>query len=255
MASSGSSPSAPPSNPLPRIFLACPNYKGASGAFIVSTLRLQNALRDRGTILHPWLIENESNIDRARGKAVTAFLATNASHLLFIDTDHGYLAEDILRMIDADKPIIGAVTCQKTFDFKAIVDAAREAPGLSVEACVAYGTPFNFSRSPEEFDDLMTPQLTKRIGTGLMLIRRDVVAAVFAAYYATHGCSHAGVYFVDMFKTSIDPETRDQIGTDYAFCDRAKACGFDTWIAPWTQTTHRGEYTFKASLMSMAESA
>jgi len=88
-----------------------------------------------------------------------------------------------------------------------------------------------------------------------MLIRRDVVAAVFTKYYATLGCVHQDVFFVDMFKTSIDPKTHDQIGTDYSFCDRAAACGFDTWLAPWVQTTHRGEYTFRSSLLDLAEGA
>jgi len=254
MPSSGSSELAPPTPETPRtLFVAAPNYKGASGSFVISTLKLQAALARRGDKLHPWFVENESNIDRARAKAVTAFLATDATHLLFLDTDIGVDGEAILQMRDCDKPIICATIALKHIDMEAVVQVARENPELSAQACFSWGVTFAFAGDPTQFDDLMKPQKIHRGGTGVMLIRRDVVAAVFSRYLAELGCKHQDVFFVDMFKTSIDPTTRDQIGTDYSFCDRARACGFETWLAPWVQTTHRGEYTFRSSLLDLAE--
>jgi hypothetical protein len=251
MSSSGSSPSVPALDPG-KLFVAAPNYKGASGSFLISMLKLQTALGKRGGSLWPWTIENESNIDRARGKAMAAFLATDASHLLFIDSDIGIDGEAICQMRETDKPIICATIAMKTLDFARIVEVARANPGLTPEACVAWGTTFAFAGDPQEFDDLLKPQKIHRGGTGVMLIRRDVVAALWAKHYATLGCMHQGVYFVNLFQCTIDRTTGDQIGTDYSFCDRAREAGFETWLAPWVQTTHRGEYTFKASLLDLA---
>lgn len=251
MPSNGSSESAPPPSSPQKLFVAAPNYKGASGAFILSMLKLQTALNRRGMTLHPWFIENESNIDRARGKAMTAFLATDATHLLFIDTDIGVDGEALVQMRETDKPIICAAIAMKELDFEVIVDVARKYPDFSAKACVGWGTTFAFAGDPEKFDDLLKPQRIKRGGTGCMMIRRDVIAALWAKHYATLGCKHQDVYFVNLFQCTIDKNTGEQVGTDYSFCDRAAAEGFDTWLAPWVQTTHRGEYTFRSSLLDL----
>ena len=236
----------------PSLFVGAPNYKGASGAFIITMLKLQAALARRKGKMIPWFIENESNIDRARAKACAAFLKTDATHLLFIDTDIGVDGEAILQMMELDLPIIGATICMKEIDFERMIQVARENPDLPTKTVKAWGTTFAFSGDPQEFDDLLKPQAIPRIGTGCMLIRRDVIERLWAEHAAELGCIHQGVYFVNLFQCTIDRLTGNQIGTDYSFCDRAKAAGFQTYIAPWVDTTHRGEYTFRASLLDLA---
>ncbi len=235
----------------PSIFVGAPNYKGASGAFVISMLKLQTALARRKGKMIPWLMENESNIDRARGKACAAFLKTDAQYLLFQDTDIGVDGEAILQMAALDLPIIGATICMKEIDFERMIQVARENPDLPLHTVKAWGTAFAFSGDPQDWDDLMKPQAIPRIGTGCMLIRRDVIERLWQVHAAELGCKHQGVYFVNLFQCTINRLTCDQIGTDYSFCDRAKAEGFQTYIAPWVSTTHRGEYTFKSSLMDL----
>jgi hypothetical protein len=234
------------------LFLGAPNYKGASGAFMITLMQLQSQLSRIHYRLWPWFIENESNIDRARGKACAAFLKTDATHLLFIDTDHGLNAADVLKMMEADKPIIGGVTCQKEYHFDQMLAAARAYPDMPDAMCVAFGTGFNFSEQPEGWD-LTQLQPVRRLGTGYMLIRRDVIEKLWLLHGAELGATHGDVYFVNLFQCTIDRLTGQQIGTDYSFCDRAKYAGFQTYLAPWAGSTHRGDFTFRANLLDLCD--
>jgi hypothetical protein len=234
------------------LFLAAPNYKGASGSFILSVLSLQYELSLANYTLWPWIIENESNIDRARGKACAAFLKTDATHLLFADTDQGFRGPHIVQMMKLNQSIIGGVTCQKQFHFEHMIKAARAYPDMPTAMAVAFGTSFNFSEQPEGWD-LSQLQPVRRVGTGLMLIRRDVIETLWATHAAELGAKHGDVYFVNLFQCTIDRLTGEQIGTDYSFCDRAAEAGFPTYLAPWVNTTHRGDYTFNANLMDLCD--
>jgi len=248
------SPSASSSKRAPlKVFLAFPNYKGAAGAFVMSVVGLDRALTKVAAALHPWSIENESNIDRARAKAVAAFLKTDASHLLMCDSDIGFTPSHILRMVEADKPVIGGVLCAKELDFDNILLTARANPDLRTEHCVGLGKHYLFSGAVvEDIPDLMQPTQIERIGTGLMLIRRDVIERLWALHGAELGYTdEVHGYLVDLFQKYIDRLSGKQVGTDYSFCDRVRAAGFSVWLAPWAATTHRGEYTFKADFMDL----
>ena len=249
MASNGSSGRVPL-----KVFLAFPNYKGAAGAFVMSLLGLDRALSKAGHSLHPWSIENESNIDRARAKDCGAFLKTDATHLLMCDSDIGFTPAHILAMAQANKPVIGAVLCAKELDFDNIVLTARTNPDLPTKHCVGLGKHYLFAagRDVEDIGNLLEPQQIERVGTGLMLIRRDVIERLWAEHGAELGYTdHAHGYLVDLFQKYIDRVSGEQIGTDYAFCDRVRAAGFSVWLAPWAATTHRGEYTFTANLLDL----
>jgi hypothetical protein len=51
-------------------------------------------------------MQNESLITRARNRLTNDFLATDSTHLMFIDADITFNPEYIVRMLNADKDII-----------------------------------------------------------------------------------------------------------------------------------------------------
>ena len=100
-----------------------------------------------------------------------------------------------------------------------------------------------------------------RLGTGLMLIRRDVLEGVrtacpdlaFNPDPAELQAHRLGEQAHAFFSEMIDPETRALLSEDYAFCRRVRDADFRIWLAPWVKTTHSGPAIFQGSLPDLAQ--
>jgi len=83
-----------------KIFVATPMYGGqCSGTFVQSIQALQTELKNAGVELQSYYLFNESLITRARNYCADEFLRSNATHLLFIDSDIGFRPKDVLSML------------------------------------------------------------------------------------------------------------------------------------------------------------
>jgi hypothetical protein len=75
------------------------------------------ATRDNGIPFDYFFLSNESLIPRARNYCCDAFLRSSFTHLLFIDADTGFSAQDVLQMLALmtdDSPYdVLAVPCPK----------------------------------------------------------------------------------------------------------------------------------------------
>jgi hypothetical protein len=100
-----------------------------------------------------------------------------------------------------------------------------------------------------------------RLGTAMMLIRRDVLGGVHAALpelvfrpdpaeRQAHGVGELEPAF---FCPLIEPESQALLSDDYAFCRRARDAGFRIWLAPWVRTTHAGPTVFSGTLADTAQ--
>ena len=91
------------------LVVGTPMYGGmCCSEYTQSMLQLQSDMERNGHKLTCVFLGNESLIQRARNTVAHHFLETDASHLLFIDADQKFVANDIARMIKADKGIIDA---------------------------------------------------------------------------------------------------------------------------------------------------
>ena len=103
-------------------------------------------------------------------------------------------------------------------------------------------------------------QVARLLGTGLMLIRRDVVETLGARHpelaFRTDARDRQGTGVREsvhaLFLPEIDPSSGLMLSEDYAFCRRARDAGFRIWLAPWVRTTHSGPATFRGSLADLA---
>ena len=59
-------------------------------------------------------LSNESNVNRARNTCVAKFLSGDATHLMFVDADIQFNANDIVKLINHDKDIVGGIYSTKT---------------------------------------------------------------------------------------------------------------------------------------------
>ncbi len=258
---------APPSAP-PRLMIATPLYDGAQADYLRSVVGLTGAAERAGLACSFAWLSNNANIDRARNLLAARFLQSDATHLVFIDSDIGFVPEELLglvaRMQSDDRLAVVAAPCPKRRINWNLV-AAAAAKGL------AQGNPAALERYSGMFPieplepagnfRLDAPIEMKRAGTGLMVIRRDVIETLVARHtelvYAADALDResgvAGDRITALFQPLIEPETGHLLGDDYAFCHRARAAGYRIWLAPWMRTSHTGPARFAGTLSDLAQ--
>ena len=93
------------------LFIATPMFGGSANyMYMISLINLLTHLGQNGITSMFEIAANESLITKARNILVEGFLKSDATHMLFIDADLGFDANDVLRMIQADKDLIGGQT-------------------------------------------------------------------------------------------------------------------------------------------------
>ena len=208
-------------------------------------------------VQHSFLsVSNESLVTRARNKLVDLYLKnTEHTHAVFIDADIGFDPHDILRLLDLD--IVGAPCSQKTIRWDRVQKAIAKGRRYQPEELSLIGGQFVFN--PEHFNgkremQIGEPNEMKHIGTGIMMVRRNVFERFEEEYpdrwYESRGSDPADLPgpIHEFFKSAVNAETRYYDSEDYWFCNDCKAMGFKVWICPWMVTTHMGTYAFTANI-------
>ena len=241
---------------LPHIMVATPCFGGnVTSLYTLSLLGLQRACAEMKIGLSFRLIAGDSLITRARNLAVQQFLATpEATHLLFIDSDIGFSPEQALALLAADKDVCGAVYPLKRLDWDRIRAHARAGiDRLDVSTLNYVVDLLDGETAPPPGADYFR---VKYLGTGFMMIRREVFARLAESYPETRfGKIHLGLN-VDAAETQahaffdcmIDPETRDYLSEDYTFCKRWTQIGGEIWAYANSRLAHVGTHVFEGDL-------
>ena len=146
-----------------KLFLATPCYGGmVCQEFMQSVLCTLHACMINRVGLQVFMIGNESLITRGRNQLVAEFMASDCSHLMFIDADIEFDSADILKLISHDKPIVTGAYPLKMEPISYVVNLTDNALRLNdlVEVIDA--------------------------GTGFMMIKREVISKMQRAHPELH---------------------------------------------------------------------
>jgi len=167
---------------------------------------------------------NCSIITMARNSLVHEFLKTDATELLFIDSDVLVKPDDVLRLManSGDKDITAGAYPRRAKDKLFFTDLYWDENG------------------DLEFDGPM--MRVERVGTGFMLIRRHVIEAMVEAHPEWKCEDRNG----EMMSAIFDFAVKDgkYVGEDYLFCDRAREHGFKIYIDTKITLPHAGNTEF-----------
>ena len=169
-------------------------------------------------------LSNESNVNRARNSCAAKFLAGDATHLMFVDADIQFRAEDINKLVSHDKEIVGGIYPQKTLPPKMVVNTLDN--GKREGDLVEVGT----------------------LGTGFMLIKRVVFQAMIeeGAQKYTDAIGLSSVENdnqYDFFNCTIDSNGR-YLTEDWSFCRRWRQIGGQIWADTTIPLVHVGYHRF-----------
>jgi hypothetical protein len=246
-------PARPPAGPA-RIWLATPCYGGmANVVFMRSVLDLQIACQQRGIGLHVELMGGDALITRARSRLAAQFLASDATHLFFVDADIGFRPENVFRLLKAGHDVCGGVYPLKRVEW----DKARRAAqaGVADIEAASLGYVIRFIPTPDhsvEVDNGFAK--VTYVGTGFMMLKREAVRRVADAHpelTAKMGdmADKAAAECVMLFETMIEPETGQYLSEDYAFCRRWRDLGGEIWADMESRLTHVGHTAYSGSLV------
>jgi hypothetical protein len=253
------------------LFIGTPMYGGnCSGSYTKSCTDLAQLCAANGIKLRFYYLFNESLIQRARNYVVDEFMRSDCTHLMFIDSDIGFNARDVLSMLalnisDPDTyDIVTAPYPKKTIAWEKIAKAA--------EAGVAKENPFELENYTGDYVfnpikkgdnnvNLGQPIEIGEGGTGFMLIPKMTFLRYKDAYpELSYLPDHARTESFDgtreimaYFDCIIDPDTKRYLSEDYFFCKKARQAGMKVWMMPWMQLHHIGTYIFKGSLPHIAQ--
>lgn len=251
------------------LFLAVPMYGGnCTGLFAKSLADLTAVCKQHGVQLRLYFLFNESLITRARNYCADEFLRSGATHMMFIDSDIGFDARDVLGLLGLSvlEPDKYDVLCgpypKKTISWEKIKQAvdmgvADNNPNVLENFVGDYV--FN-PKSTSLQIKISEPCEVSEGGTGFMLIPRktfEVYAEKFPelSYRPDHVRTEAfdgSREIMAYFDCIIDPDTKRYLSEDYMFCYNVQKAGMKVWLCPWMKLKHVGTYTFGGSLADIA---
>lgn len=222
-------------------------HQGTVSGFLAS---MYKALHN-GISLDFRFLSNESLIPRGRNNLVCQFLASDATHLIFVDADIEFQPESLLRLAVADREVVAGAYPTKSTPPRYVVDFKEDA-----------------KIDKENFTEL------ERAGTGFLCIKRCVFEKMKEAYPELHYTSDIDAQYgfdslpeenrptketiqklkdnlYSFFDTSHHPETNEYLSEDYTFCHRWKKIGGKIWLDTTCHLSHVGTVNFTVTAENM----
>ena len=253
-----------------KLFVATPMYGGMNhGLYMKSCLDLQTTMMRYGIEIKFSFLFNESLITRARNYLVDEFLRTDYTHMLFIDSDIHFNAQDVIALLALDKDVIGGPYPKKSMNWGNIAAAARNHPDLEpkeLEALVGEYV-FNVVKGTQQFQ-VTEPLEVMEIGTGYMMVKRNVFDKMKEEYPSIRykpdhvgqanfdGSRYIHAYFdtvIDTKESIVGGGSDRYLSEDYMFCQMWRKMGGQIFLCPWMKTQHIGTYAFTGNMPAVAQ--
>lgn len=251
------------------LFLATPMYGGqCAGMFARSVADLSAMCANHNIPLQMYFLFNESLITRARNYCCDEFMRSTSEHMMFIDSDIGFNAQDVIALMalqaqnEDEYDIIGGPYPKKTIAWEKIKHAvdkgvADDDPNV-LENFVG---DFVFNpKGGQQSIQLSEPVEVLEIGTGFMMVSKKAMTK-FSEVYAEYSYKPDHVRteafdgsreIIQYFQAEIDPVSKRYLSEDYWFCQKAQQADLKTWFCPWMKLQHVGSYIFGGSLADLA---
>ena len=222
-----------------------------------------------GIDLRFYYLFNESLITRARNYCVDEFMRSDCTHMLFIDSDIGFDAKDVMTLLalmddESEYDVLCGPYPKKCISWEKIkqaVDLGVADNDANVLERFVGDYVFNPAGGQTQIK-IDEPVEVMESGTGFMMIRRQTFEKYAEAYpqywyrpdhvrtAAFDGSREIMMYF----QADIDPitDSKRYLSEDYWFCQLARAAGLKVWLCPWIQLSHVGSYIFGGSLADIA---
>jgi hypothetical protein len=238
---------------MAHIFVATPMYGGqCTGVYVQSLINMVGQFSAMGHKVSCAFMFNESLIQRARNNMAHQFLKSEADYLFWIDADIKFRPEDALRMLMADKDVIGGIYPKKEINWGGVREAAKADKENLQNFTGSFVVNLINANSGNVVVRQDQPCEVAALGTGFMLIKRHVLEKLkkkVKRYKNDMTALPYGEEIHEFFGVPIDKESGRLLSEDYDFCHKWRKAGGKVYAAPWCQLGHMGTYLFEGTLV------
>jgi hypothetical protein len=238
------------------LVVATPCFGGqVSVVYAASLLKLQQHLRSRhGISLKVMFKDGDALITRARASLVSQFLDdAAATHLLFLDADIGFEAEQVIRLIESGADMCAAVYPIKRIDWDKVKKTFETAHPDPSSAALKYVFEVDDPSAVIERSGFIK---VRYAGTGFLMIRRQALEQMCAHYphlqfkrdHSVDAATASDKRFA-LFECMIGDDGT-YLSEDFAFCKRWTDMGGEIWADLGSKLSHVGPMTFRGDLSS-----
>lgn len=212
-----------------KIFIATPAFSGKVNIqYAISLAETVDLLHRNGISTQKFITSSGSLLCAERNRILHAFLNSDCTHILCIDSDLGWPALAVKSMIDKDKDIIGGIypsRIERSFTFR---------PCLNENGSLVVGE-----------NSLLKMEC---IPSGFLLMKKTVIQKM-CEDNPERLCrpKDGNPPFYCLFNTEII--NSEFWGEDYVFCILARKSGFEIWIDPFIQFDHNGTIGMFAEIL------
>jgi hypothetical protein len=224
-----------------RLHFCMPCYGGMlTESTFISMLKFMAAANKLGLNFTVDTMVNESLVQRGRNSLTAKFLAfePKSTHLMFIDADIGFEPEEIIKLLLADKDVCGGLYPKKALPIQYVVN-----------------------KIPNSEKDPANPNMVEvaNLGTGFMMIKREVIEKIIMARPDLHYADAIGLdpkydpYKYAIWDCSIDEVTREYLSEDYHFCKLWRNMGGKIFADLSIKLDHTGYYKFSGDATKLRD--
>jgi len=220
--------------------------------------------------------KNDSLVSRARNNLIArAMTDKDATHFLFIDNDISWDPLDILKLLLAEKDLIGGIYPLKNYDWGKLVkdpqnpynsnvvqtliqkkNQSQLASLLTDEAMIQHNLlRYNINYSSNLFEISNNVAKVKHLATGFMMIRRKVLSSMMKAFPSTKYVDDVSFLKPEenemayaLFDCGV--EEGHYFSEDWLFCDRWTKMGGEVFVDVSINLTHTGIEDYRGCYVS-----
>lgn len=205
-----------------RAFLAIPAGSHVHPQLVQCVTQTDRAFKEAGISLEVEIIYGHCHVDDCRNLLVRDFLESDAQDMLFVDSDIGWRADDLVRLVKHDADVVAGIYPYKSdnLDFPCTL-----IPGeiLSRNGLIeVLGVPGGFLRMSRTALEKLESVSQQYLNTPMEVDRRRVAI---------------------IFERTLENSIR--YSGDYAFCRKWRALGGKVYIDPMMRFSHFGDKEYR----------
>ncbi|MFL9862869.1 hypothetical protein PQR67_01630 [Paraburkholderia fungorum] len=249
-------------NVFAKVYVATPSYGAVvTTDYALGLLDLYDAAARHGFGMQINFNSFDSLITRARNTMVAEFLADDRfTHLMWIDGDIGFKGDDVVRLLQADRPVVAGVYPLKIDGWPAAgLDEPIPAGSTKADFRARYAMYPAVVRNDALESDADGFLDVLYAPTGFMLIKREVFLALMQRFPELKCRSKlagrpefdtgaAAAFLYAFFDTTIDPESGLYLSEDYAFCRLIESIGITPAVDTRSNLRHQGIAVYEGDL-------
>jgi hypothetical protein len=234
------------------IFVATPVHSDVSIHYCQALLEFQQYCFAH-KVRAQFQLMKSSLVTQGRNLCVGAFMESNMTHMLFVDSDIDFQASSIFKMIAADHEVTAVPYPLKSMQWEKLYEKIKNNEITSIKELSTRGYTYPMKVENEKNINVKNGMMeVSHVPTGCLLIKRSVIEKMIKAYpqlridqpTIINGETVDKEFIYNFFDTWFDEENHKYYGEDFAFCKRWTDIGGKCYAYIMDYITHVGEHQY-----------